>query len=420
MRYKLGLSTTQLQPALDNGLYGLLTTKATSVHTRGISGAGINVGVADTSLDYRHPDIAANYKGGIDTVGAGDGDPISNDGETHGTHVAGTVLGVNNGQGVYGVAHAANLYHARVLGPDGGTTSDIMEGVRWLVETGKCRVVNMSLGGGLKSRTEETFYNDLRRKGVLVVCATGNDGAGRLSYPAAYAANIAVGAVDRNNVIADFSNQGRNIDVVAPGVGVLSSVPSGRGHEAGVTAGAKDYTAFALEFAGETAGVSGTLVDCRLGQAGDFPAGVAGNVALIQRGTISFADKVTNAMNAKAAAVIIYNNVAGDFTGTLGAVGNWIPAVGVSDVTGTALKAQAGATVVNKKSDWDVYDGTSMAAPHVAGVIALIWSAKPGLSNTAVENYLFSTSRDLGAAGYDTTYGRGIVDADAAVTAAVK
>ncbi|MBA3438756.1 MAG: S8 family serine peptidase, partial [Pyrinomonadaceae bacterium] len=169
-------------------------------------------------------------------------------------------------------------------------------------------------------------------------------------------------------------------------------------------------------------GVARTLVDCGLGQVGEFPAAVGDNIALIQRGTISFVDKVTNAMNAGAVAVIIYNNAPGDFTGTLGAAGNWIPAVSVSDTTGATLKTQVGksATVVNKISDWDHYDGTSMATPHTAGVLALIWSANPILSNTTVESYLFATCKDLGAAGYDTTYGRGLINADAAVAKAGK
>lgn len=417
MRYKMSLSTAQLAPTASNGLYGLLTTKSTAVHGRGVTGAGINVGVADTSLDYNHPDILGRYVSGIDTVGTGDNDPINDDGETHGTHVAGTILAANNDKGVYGVAYGASLYHARVLGPNGGSTTDIMEGVRWLVQSAGCKVVNMSLGGGLKSRTEENFYKEMRSKGALIVAATGNDGATRVSYPAAYAVNIAVGAVDKNNVIASFSNQGSAIDVVAPGVSVLSSVPTGQGSESSVTSGSGSYTSFGMEFANKTSGTKGNLVDCKLGQAGEFPASVAGNIALIQRGTIDFATKVTNAKNAGATAAIIYNNAAGDFTGTLGAAGTWIPAVTVSDATGTALKAQAGtsATVLDDVSDWDYYDGTSMATPHTTGVIALIWSANPALSNTTVESYLFATATNLGAAGFDNTYGRGIVNADAAV-----
>ncbi len=422
-RYPMGLSTSQLTPTLTNGLYGLLTTKATAAHSRGVTGAGINVGVADTSLDYNHPDIAANYRGGIDTF-ANDNDPINDDGETHGTHVAGTILGAFNNVGVYGVAYQANLYHARVLGPNGGYSSDIMDGVRHLVEVRGCKIVNMSLGGGSPSTTEQNFYNEMRSKGAVIVAATGNNGATTISYPAGYAANIAVGAVDRNNTVASFSNKGTNIDVVAPGVGVLSSVPSGQGFESSVTTDAI-YTSFGFEFAGNTSGITQTLVDCGLGQAGEFPSSVSGKIALIQRGTISFADKVTNAMNAGAAAVIIYNNAAGDFSGTLGAATAsdgraWIPAVTVSDATGAMLKSQVGsnATVVNQTSDWDYYDGTSMATPHVAGVLALVWSVNPALSNTTVEGYLFNTATDLGAAGYDTTYGRGIVNADAATQAA--
>ena len=124
--------------------------------------------------------------------------------------------------------------------------------------------------------------------------------------------------MNRNNVHASFSNRGRNIEVVAPGVSFLSSVPPGQGSEAGVETTTTAHTAFGIEFARKTNGTTGTLVDCRLGQAGGCPNTVSGNIALIQRGTISFADKVTNAMNAGAIAAVIYNNAAGDFTGTLG------------------------------------------------------------------------------------------------------
>jgi subtilisin family serine protease len=330
---------------------------------------------------------------------------------------------VNNTQGVFGRRLQCQPFHARVLGPNGGSTTDIMEGVRHLVEVRGCKIINLSLGGGLKSRTEENFYKDMRAKGALVVAATGNDGATRVSYPAAYAVNIAVGAVDRSNVVATFSNRGTNIDVVAPGVSVLSSVPRGQGSESSVSTSLNpNLPAFGMEFAAKTSGTTGTLIDCKLGQVGEFPASVAGNIALIQRGTISFADKVTNAMNAGAVAAVIYNNAAGDFTGTLGAATTangsaWIPALTTSQENGATLKPQVGtsSTVVDKISDWDIYDGTSMATPHAAGVLALIWSANPALSNTTVESYLFTTCTDLGVAGYDTTYGRGIVNADAGV-----
>src|SRR4029079_4003807 len=108
-------------------------------------------------------------------------------------------------------------------------------GVRWLVTTEHVRVVNLSLGGRFSSKTEENFYKQMSNAGAIIVAASGNDGKTTLSYPAGYAVNIAVGAVDRNNALASFSNTGRNLDIVGPGVGVLSSVPYGEGSEASVT-----------------------------------------------------------------------------------------------------------------------------------------------------------------------------------------
>ncbi|MBA3806201.1 MAG: S8 family serine peptidase, partial [Acidobacteria bacterium] len=202
------------------------------------------------------------------------------------------------------------------------------------------------------------------------------------------------------------------------------SVPVGQGAESFVRTDS-DRTAFGLTYSPKTDGVSGLMFDCGIGNPGQCPAGVAGNIALIQRGTLSFADKVQNAMNQGAAAAIIYNNAAGDFLGTLGAAtpaagGTWIPSVTVSDTVGATLLTQLSmtTTVTNKTSNWDYYDGTSMATPHVAGVVALIWSANPSLSNVTVESYLKTTCTDLGAAGYDTTYGNGIVNASAAVAKA--
>lgn len=421
MRYKMDLASAQAVPSLSNGLYGLLTTKATTVHGRGWTGTGITVGVADTQLDIAHPDIAGNLLAHTDCVQKNpcSGSGWQNDGETHATHVAGTILGVNNSSGVLGVAYGAKLVHARVLGPAGGSTSDIMRGVTWLKDQG-AKIINLSLGGGAKSRTEENFYKAMRNTyGVIVVAATGNSGTNTVSFPAGYAINVAVGAVDLNDVVATFSQRGKNIDITAPGVMVLSSVPNGTGSEASVTAGT-EHRAFGMEFAAHTNGISGNLVSCGQGQVGEFPGSVAGNIALIQRGTIDFVTKATNAKNAGATAVVIYNNVAGDFTGTLGAAGAHLPVVSVSQAAGTALLAQSSGTVLNKVSSWDHYDGTSMATPHAAGVFALLWAANPGMTANAIETTIKNNCDDKGAAGYDTTYGFGRVNADKALIATGK
>lgn len=425
MRYKMALSASQMTPSLSNGLYGILTTNSNVAHGRLVTGSGIKIGVADTQLAVSHPDIALNLKGHTNCVGANpcSGSGYANDGETHATHVAGTITGVNNTSGVIGVAYNASLYHARVLGPNGGSSADIMRGVSWLQGQG-CKIINLSLGGGLKSRTEENFYKDIRTKGVLVVAATGNDSKTSISFPAGYAVNFSVGAVDVNNAHASFSNTGRGIDISAPGVMILSSVPAGTGHEASVTAGA-EHRAFGMEFSGSTAGAgtAGTLVDCGIGNPGEcLRNGATSFVALIQRGTLDFATKVTNATAQGATAAIIYNNAAGDFSGTLGAAGNWIPAVAVSQAAGVTLKGKVGtsATVVNQVSDWDHYDGTSMATPHVAGVAGLVWSVNSALTPAQVEDILIKNADDLGAAGYDTTFGYGLANAARATCAAGK
>jgi serine protease len=437
-REPLGLADAELTPSLSNGLYGLITTRTVNAHTAGATGAGVKACVADTGLDTGHPDIAANFVDGFDAIdGDGNVDVFDDDvaaTETHGTHVAGTVLAVDNRVGVIGVAPDADLYHARVLGtnPDGsvtGTTSQVMAGVQWLADQG-CKVVNMSLGGGSPSRTEKALYAQLHAEGTLIVAAAGNDGRGRLSNPAAYDSVVSVAAVDVNNAIASFSNTGKGLDLAAPGVQVLSSVSSGFGFESSVSAGGSSHRAFGLEFAGTTtdSGLTGTLVSCGLAAAAGDCVGEPADgswVALIQRGSISFAEKVANAMAAGADAAIIYNNVAGDFVGTLGTEtpsggGAWIPAVSVSDTVGATLTGQVGtnATVVNIASSWDHFDGTSMATPHVSGIAALVFSESPTATPTQVESILKSTALNLGKRGYDTTFGFGIPQADAAVAAA--
>jgi subtilisin family serine protease len=436
IREPLGLADAQLTPSLSNGLYGLITTRAVNAHATA-TGAGVKACVADSGLDTRHPDIARNFVAGFDAFGGGTVD-VFEDGvaatETHGTHVAGTVLGVNNRDGVLGVAYDADLYHARVIGthPDdsvSGSSSQVMAGVQWLADQG-CKVVNMSLGGGLPSRTEQALYKQLHDAGTLIIAAAGNDGRNRVQNPAAYESVVSVSAVDVNNTIASFSNTGKGLDLAGPGVLVLSSVSRGHGSEASVSAGGSGIRALGMEFAGKTSetGLTDTLVSCGLATAPTDCTGAPADgtwVALIQRGGISFAEKVTNAMAAGADAAIVYNNIAGDFVGTLGTEktstgGSWIPAVTVSDSAGSTLVGQVGAsaTVINIASAWDHFDGTSMATPHVSGVAALVFGENPALTPTQVESILKSTAKDLGPAGYDTTYGHGIPQADAAVAAA--
>jgi serine protease len=433
VRTPLGLADEQLTPSLSNGLYGLITTHALEAQAAGFTGAGVKACVADTGLDTTHPDIAANFVAGNDIFGGTNSVDVFKLGvaatETHATHVSGILLGVNNNVGILGVATQAKLYEARVLGtqPDGsvsGETSQVMAGVQWLADQG-CKVINMSLGGGDKSTTEQALYQKLTAEGHLIVASTGNDGATRPSFPANYDVVLSVGAVDRFNNHASFSNTGGGIDLSGPGVDVLSSVPNGQGFEASVTT-TQTFEAFGLEFAGTTRsrGITKTLVNCGLAVSpSDCPSTVKGNIALISRGSVSFAQKVASATTAGAVGAIIYNNAPGNFHGTLGTATNngkaWIPAVSVSQADGQTLVAQVGssATLVNAPSSWDFFNGTSMAAPHVSGVAALVFGKNPNLTPLQVETILENNATDLGPAGYDPTFGFGLVNAIGALNA---
>ena len=432
---------TEYVPSIDNGLYGLVTTNTVQAQAAGYKGAGVKACVADTGLDTRHPDIAPNLVNTYDVFSGRVGlhatdvfDLGVQATETHATHVSGIVLGAINSTGIHGVAPQAKLYHARVLGTqaDGsvsGETSQVMAGVQWLANQG-CKVINMSLGGGDKSQAEEALYNQIRKNGTLIVVASGNDSAKQVSFPGRYQSVVTVGAVDRDNNLASFSNTGAQLDIVAPGVDNVSSFPHLQGRNASVKVGSTTKDALPMEFAPATDGVTGPLVNC--GQmltttaCGTTPAGAW--VALIQRGGATFASKVHNARVAGAAAAIVYNNAAngpGNFNGTLGTVDDagtaWIPAVTLSQTDGEAIAAAltptTTSTVFNIATDWNYDSGTSMATPHVTGVAALILGKDPKLTPDQVETILERTATDLGVPNYDTTFGWGLVNAQAALAA---
>jgi subtilisin family serine protease len=427
VHHAAALARTELTPALDNGLYGLVLTHAVDAQARGVAGAGVRVCVADTGIDARHPDIAPAYRGGFDLVDDDESPDVGTDAGLggHGTMVAGVIAAALNRKGVRGVAYRAELVHARVLGADGtGRGSDIMAAVQRLVEREGCRVVNLSLGSTQPSDIEESFYRDLlARNDALVVAASGNDGAG-VGYPAGYPGVLAVGAVDPEAHLASFSNRGNELDLVAPGVAVLSAVPRGSGTEAYVVAG-RTWNAVPFVYASLTKGLRGRLVDCGTGNTPEeFPSAVRGAIALMRRGDAYFSVKVENAMNAGARGALITNNVSEPVHGTLqtpAASGGrpWIPAVLVSLADGDAIRQRGKpVTLFNVPTDWDVASGTSFAAPHVTGAAALVLSVDPSLGREGVVELLESTAKDLGEPGLDPGFGWGLVDAEAATQAA--
>ncbi|GIW08639.1 MAG: hypothetical protein KatS3mg060_3444 [Dehalococcoidia bacterium] len=183
------------------------------------------IAVVDTGVDLSHPDLAGKIVGGWDFV---NDDPIAQDDQGHGTHVAGIAAGIaNNALGIAGVAWGARVMPIKVLDAGGsGYTSDVAAGIIWAADHG-AKVINLSLGGAGRSVTLETAVNYAVAKGALVVAAAGNGGNSVPNYPGAYPAAIAVAATDSSNARASFSTYGSFVDIAAPGVSIYATVPTG-------------------------------------------------------------------------------------------------------------------------------------------------------------------------------------------------
>jgi subtilisin len=183
------------------------------------TGDPVKVGVIDTGIDLKHPDLKANIKGGYNAI-----NPLKspNDDNGHGTHVAGIIAALNNDIGVVGVGPNIDLYAIKVLNAAGtGYLSDVIEGLDWAVEKGM-QVVNMSLGASQDVQSFHDAIINTYNAGVTIVAAAGNSG-GAVSYPAAYPEVIAVSATDDTNQIASWSSRGPEVDLAAPGVNIYST-----------------------------------------------------------------------------------------------------------------------------------------------------------------------------------------------------
>ncbi|MBT4403028.1 MAG: S8 family peptidase [Elusimicrobiaceae bacterium] len=186
-------------------------------------GAGIRVGIIDSGISLKHPDL--NVVGGINTINTR---KSYDDDLGHGSHVAGTVAALDNEIGVIGVAPEAELYAIKVLNRRGvGYLSDIIEGLQWSIDN-NMQVVNMSLGRLTPSVSYEEAINKVYNAGITIVAAAGNDGDLRDSnheiyYPARYANTIAVSATDIEDNLAWFSSWGTGIDLTAPGQDINST-----------------------------------------------------------------------------------------------------------------------------------------------------------------------------------------------------
>ncbi|OCQ23657.1 peptidase S8 [Pseudoalteromonas luteoviolacea] len=243
--------------------------------------------VIDTGYNLGHPDLPyGNVTGNANNNAVG---RWNNDGNGHGTHVAGTIAAENNNQGVVGVYPGMDLHIVKIFDDNGQWTyaSDLVKAIQQCKDAGS-HVVNMSLGGGNYSNSENTAMQNFVDGGLMLVAAAGNDGNSSKSYPASYNSVISVASVTSNESRSSFSQYNDQVEMAAPGSSVNSTYPT---------------------------------------------------------------------------------------------------------------------------NTYRSLSGTSMAAPHVAGVAALVWSHNTQCTNQEIRAALNATAKDKGATGRDNYYGHGIVKA---------
>jgi len=382
------------------------------LNTTTYTGRGKKVAVIDTGIDYDHPDLRRNYQGGYDVVDL-DEDPMETSKSEgvptmHGTHVAGIIAG--NGQ-LKGVAPDAAIYAYRALGPGGmGTSIQVIAAMEQAIAD-DVDIMNLSLGNSVNGPDYPTSIavNRAVESGVAVVIASGNDGPDNwtVGSPGTAAGALTVGASASPQTIPYLT--AHKMKEAIPLQTMQGSTP------------------WRLEQDYEIVAVPNEMPD------------VKGKIALVKRAEQSFYDVAKQAERAGAVAVIIYNHEQGDLNGSIvnEAEPIEIPVAGITGQAGADMVDQLeterlyptthyeqtakgiapfssrGPVTVNWHMKPDLVapgtnilstipgghylemQGTSMAAPHVAGAIALIKEAQPDWTNDQIKGALKTTATML-------------------------
>ena len=443
------------------------------------TGSGQVIAIADTGVDLTHPDLVPNLwinpgetENGVDDDGNGvvddvhgydvvdaDGDP--NDLQYHGTHVAGTAAAAaGNATGVAGVASDARIMAVRVLDADGaGNSAGIADGIAYAGEQG-ADVINLSLGGP-PDAGDLLVRNAIAGSGAVVVAAAGNDGLDvdvDTTTPCTFdhiggdpPNLICVAAVDNRGALAGFSNFGdETVDVGAPGVEILSALTAyealfSERFEADIvstwtledgwhrTNAARSAGAFSLTDSVGGYGANENKFAVPDGGA-DLTNGVGCRMLLdVRLATADNADRLFISAQAAGQPPVGFG-LSGSSGGRFEPIEFLItPLEGqpdvfpvfqfVSDGAGFADGAYVDELAITCRgatygaSSYTSLDGTSMAAPHVAGAAALVRAAAPGASEGEIVDALMAGVRALPSLAGATATG-GLVDACLAIFAA--
>ncbi len=214
------------------------------------TGLNVEVAVLDTGVDKNHPDLSLNIKWGLSVVGDTYSENYRDwrDKNGHGTHVTGTIAALFNDIGVVGVGYNISIYAIKVLSDSGfGSWIDVAEGIYAAVygpdgildsdgdglvagdpDDDAAEVISMSLGGFSYSAELDEAVKFAYSVGVVLVAAAGNEGDDGVTYPAKFPEVIAVAAIDSSDNVPSWSSKGPEVELAAPGVDILSTLPNSR------------------------------------------------------------------------------------------------------------------------------------------------------------------------------------------------
>jgi len=187
-------------------------------------GEGVKIAVLDSGCDLDHPDLVGNLLPGMNFINP---KKPPQDDNNHGTHVAGIICAQNNNIGMIGIAPKSKVIPIKVLDKAGnGNLEIVAKGIRWAVEQ-QADIISMSLGAPMPLQQVRKAIQFAASKGIPTFVAAGNAGHTKeVFYPAAYPETIAIGSIDSNFNRSNFSNTGKNLDFMAPGGKIFSTVPN--------------------------------------------------------------------------------------------------------------------------------------------------------------------------------------------------
>lgn len=183
------------------------------------------VAVIDTGCDMNHPDLKENLLPGANVI---DLNKSPQDDNGHGSHVCGTIAGMNNSLGVVGIAPETKIFPIKALDSRGnGTLGHLLIAIEIAIKE-KVDFITMSLGSPNTNNDLQKLLNEANKKGIISFCAAGNSGENiDIMYPARYDSVISIGAVDESLNRTDFTCSGDSLDFLAPGHNIISTIPNG-------------------------------------------------------------------------------------------------------------------------------------------------------------------------------------------------